>query len=197
MERDAVWQEICHGCWPCSDAPSLLSFCVGVCDLPYLDADPDQPALWEIIATRTGTCWRLGEKPITHTSTSLFQHAGFYINIPHMSIDPLSDRCDLAAQTLKSFVPEMSKPSSFIDWSPAPTVQVDTNNNDSFFNKKPSHAETVGKVKRKIHWRHSMEGYFWLILWKKVAGFHLQTGQNEFKWNFPSNTFGFVQQDIF
>lgn len=30
LRWESVWQEICHGCWPCPDAPSLLP-CLGHC----------------------------------------------------------------------------------------------------------------------------------------------------------------------
>lgn len=72
---------------------------------------------------------------------------------------------DLLVLTQKSFVQQMSKTSSFIDLSPTPTVQVATNNNDSFTYKRSWHAESVGWVKWQTCWRHSVECYSQLILW--------------------------------
>lgn len=72
---------------------------------------------------------------------------------------------DLLVLTQKSFVQQMSKTSSFIDLSPTPTVQVATNNNDSFTYKRSWHAESVGWVKWQTCWRHSVDCYSQLILW--------------------------------
>lgn len=85
----------------------------------------------------------------------MFLHGGSSIGIPHMSIDPLSDRADLVMLTLKSFVLQMPKPAGFIDWPSAPTVQVVTDNNDSFFNKRSWHAESVSRLKWQTCWRLS------------------------------------------
>lgn len=58
--NESVWQEICHGCWPCADAPSLPAVCVDGCDPRGLDGDPGPTCSEE--NGHTGAGWRSGQE---------------------------------------------------------------------------------------------------------------------------------------